>query len=143
MVVLSADRALILDITFIEHFTVSGLCYCVCGQCLADVDKPDSSGNTALHLAVSGGKLGIAALLIAANADPDTENCGIDSNDSDVSEDSNDDDEYSGDEQTDGPVESPDNTAERERTAMTARQLAAGDDKVNAHIKNRKIEFAQ
>jgi len=102
-----------------------------CVQCAADVDKPDSSGNTALHLAVAGGKLGIAALLIAANADPDIENCGLDSDESDFSEDGNDEDEGSDDEQTDGPVEStPDEMADTERTGKTSRQLAAGDDKV-------------
>jgi len=102
-----------------------------CEQCTADVDKPDSSGNTALHLAVNGGKLGIAALLIAANADPDIENCGLDSEQSDLSEDSNDEDEYSDDEQSDGPVDgTPDEMAEREKSGKTPRQLATGDDKV-------------
>ena len=97
-------------------------------QCLADVDKPDSSGNTAMHLAVVGGKLGITALLIAANADADTENYGIDSEDSDLSADE---DEYSDDEQTDGPVENKhDEVTDQERTGRTPRQLAAGDDKV-------------
>jgi len=105
--------------------------FAACGQCLADVDKPDSYGNTALHLAVAGGKLGIAALLIAANADPDTENCGIDSEESDLSEDISDEDEISSDEETDGPVDNkPDNTMEQDRTGKTPRQLAAGDDKV-------------
>lgn len=95
---------------------------------MADVDKPDSNGNTALHLAVAGGKLGIAALLIAANADADSENCGIDSELSDFSE------ESSEDEQTDGPAENePDETVEQERAGRTPRQMAAGDDKVNYH----------
>jgi len=31
---------------------------CVCVQCVADVDKPDSSGNTALHVAVAGATAG-------------------------------------------------------------------------------------
>ena len=51
---------------------------------------------------MTGGRLGITALLIAANADPDIENCGIDNEDSNLSEDSSDEDEYSSDEQTDG-----------------------------------------
>jgi len=107
------------------------LMFAAYGQCLADVDKPDSSGNTALHLAVAGGKLGIAALLIAANADPDTENCGIDGKDSDMSEESNGEDEYSDDEQTDGPVENkPEISTDQDRTGTTPRHLAAGDDKV-------------
>ena len=98
-----------------------------CVQCAADVDKPDSSGNTALHVAVAGGRLGIAALLVAAGADADLENCGLDES-SDLSADSSNDDDYSDDEQTDGPTEST--TDETERTGKTARQLAAGDDKV-------------
>jgi len=100
-------------------------------QCAADVDKPDSSGNTALHLAVAGGKLGIAALLIAANADPDAENCGVDGKESDLSEDSDDEDEFSDDEQTDGLAETAsDEATDTERTGKTPRQLATGDDKV-------------
>jgi len=100
-------------------------------QCSADVDKPDSSGNTALHLAVTGGKLGIAALLIAANADPDTENCGLDSDEPDLSADSTDEDDESSDEQTDGAEESAaDEATGQLRTGNTPRQLAAGDDKV-------------
>jgi len=97
---------------------------------LADVDKPDSSGNTALHLAVTGGKLGIAALLIAAGADPDMENCSANREDVELSDD---DDEYSSDEQTDGPLE---NTVDKtttdhlERVGTTPREMAAGDDKV-------------
>jgi len=31
---------------------------CVCVQCVADVDKPDSIGNTALHVAVAGATTG-------------------------------------------------------------------------------------
>jgi len=81
---------------------------------------------------VTGGKLGIAALLIAASADPDIENCGTDSEVSDFSEDSNDEDERSDDdEQTDGPVENEtDKTTDLERSGKTPRQMAAGDDKV-------------
>ena len=68
-----------------------------------------------LHLAVTGGRLGIAALLIAANADPDIKNCGVDSEDSNLSEDSSDEDEYSSNEQTDSPVENnPKETTEQE-----------------------------
>jgi len=86
---------------------------------------------------VTGGRLGIAALLIAANADPDMENCGTDSEDWSWSEGSDEEDE-----ETDGPVESspgetdvpvennPDETAEQEIAGKTPRQLAAGDDKV-------------
>jgi len=80
---------------------------------------------------VSGGRLGIAALLIAANADPDIENCGIDSEDSDWTEYSDDEDEHSSNEQTDGPVENDaDETTDQERAGKSPRQLAAGDDKV-------------
>jgi len=103
-------------------------------QCLADVDKPDSSGNTPLHLAVSGGRLGIAALLIAANADPNIENCCSDDAMHDLSDDTDDDDEWiSGSEQIDGPVDSKsaDESTHLETFAgVTPRQLAAGDDKV-------------
>jgi len=109
-----------------------------CGQCLADVDKPDDSGNTALHLAVAGGRLGITALLIAANADPDVENCGTDSEDSNLSEDSSDEDEHSADEQIDGPVENHHKeTTEQDTAGKTPRQLASGDDKVRKTVKRR------
>jgi len=112
-----------------------------CGQCLADVDKPDDSGNTALHLSVTGGRLGITALLIAANADPDIENCGIDNEDSNLSEDSSDEDEYSSDEQTDGPADNnPSETTEQDAGGKTPRQLAAGDDKVKKTVNWRSAD---
>jgi len=107
--------------------------YCVV-KCLADVDKPDSSGNTALHLAVSGGRLGIAALLIAANADPNIENCCSEDAVHDLSDDTDDDEWSSSSEQIDGPVDSKpeddESTDLQTAAGKTPRQLAAGDDKV-------------
>jgi len=102
------------------------------GQCSADVDKPDSSGNTALHLAVSGGKLGIAALLVAAGADADAENCGFDGQDSDWCSSSNEDGDDDGDEvETDSPESNKrDELSSQEKSGRTPRQLAVGDVKV-------------
>jgi ankyrin repeat protein len=91
-------------------------------QCSADVDKPDDSGNTPLHHAAALKKVDMAALLMAAGADPDSENC-------EWSESESDNDDEDADAETDEPAKSLDRK-QPYKSGSTPRDMAESTSQV-------------
>lgn len=95
------------------------------------MDTPSYDGNTALHIAVASNKLGITALLMAANANPDLEN--EEPEEEYITEDDDDDDDADEDEsntETDG--DAVESAEDETPPGITPKDLAQGNPKVSA-----------
>ena len=89
-------------------------------QASADLDAPAFDGSTALHLAVGRNHLALAAILMAAGADPSAENCDVMSDDVDGA----------GHDDADGEREGEGVGEDGLKEGHTAFDLAEGNDKV-------------
>ena len=116
-----------------EYFVDSGNVIQSMFQSGADVNQPAYDGNTALHLAVSMNRLGIAALLMAADADPNAENMEVEDEESFGDYD----DEESDVENTDEQVGEKNNrsiAADQERTGVTPKDVVSVNGNGNGNV---------
>lgn len=87
-------------------------------------------GNTALHLAVSTNRLGVSALLMAADADPDAENLSYDDDEDNVDDE---DDEDGGNDSDSEKEDTLENKIDATFVGQTPKDLAARNPKVTTN----------